>query len=162
MAVSSGQDDDVMASINITPLTDVLLVLLIIFMIAAAAIQKERIKIPLTHYKAKANETDLIISIQKDKSVFVGALPVKSFELESYLEKIVEELPIDESGKPSDKVIIKADEEVPYGSVAEAMDAARAAGLNDISLATKPLQENPPENNEEKPTEKSENAAPHP
>ena len=127
------QNDEVMASINITPLTDVLLVLLIIFMITAAAIQKERLHLPATHYKNKAHETDLVISIQKNQALFVGAKEVSFSNLEAYLAKLSSEL--------EDKVIIKADQDVPYGTVARAMDAARSAGLNNISLATKPLDE---------------------
>jgi len=140
MAFSKDPHDDVMASINITPLTDVLLVLLIIFMMTAAAIHKERIKIPITHYKNKAVETDLVISIQKDKAVFVGAKEVPLENLEFYLEEIVADLPLDERGKHSDRVIIKGDKDAPYGLVALAMDAAKSAGLNNISLATQPLE----------------------
>jgi biopolymer transport protein ExbD len=153
MAVSQGQDDEVMAAINITPLTDVLLVLLIIFMIAAAAIQKEKIKIPKTHYKAKANEADTIISIDKDGKVFVGANEVDISQLEPYLEKLRKKLPVDEAtGELTHKVIIKSDKDALYGVVARVMDASKSAGLNEISLATKPLKENEasPENQEQK------------
>lgn len=126
------QDDEGMASINVTPLTDVLLVLLIIFMIAASAIQRERIRLPMTRYKARANETDLVISIRRDRSVSVGAITVPLNQLEAYLENL---------GADTDKVIVKSDESVPYGIVAQTMDAAKSAGLNNISLATKPIEE---------------------
>ena len=140
MAVSAGQDEDLMSSINITPLTDVLLVLLIIFMITAAAIQKERITIPITKYKDKANETSIIISIPKDGKIYVGATEVKPNDLEGYLENLAKSMPLDpDTQKPTDKVIIKADKDTPYGPVATAMYSARAADLNNISLATKPL-----------------------
>ncbi|MCL5054804.1 MAG: biopolymer transporter ExbD [Firmicutes bacterium] len=138
MAVSQNQDDDVMASINVTPLTDVLLVLLIIFMIAASAMKK-KIHLPVTHYKNKAKRTDNVISIEKNGTIFVGSRKLSIGKLESYLHKIRLDSPINRSGKHSDKVIIKADKNVTYGVVAEAMDAAKSAGLNAISLATKPL-----------------------
>lgn len=123
-----------MASINITPLTDVLLVLLIIFMITAATIQKERLKLPITHTKNKAVETDLVISIQKDRSIFVGAKELAQSELLPYLQTLV-------SDTHEGSVIIKADAGVPYGAVAFAMDSAKRAGLSNLSLATKPLEE---------------------
>ncbi len=130
-----------MASINITPLTDVLLVLLIIFMITAGAIQRDRIKIPTTHYKDKANETDLVVSIGRDKGIFVGAKPVEFTNLEAYLEKLAKEFPLDADGKHPHKIIIKCDKDAPYGIVAGVMDSAKLAGFTDISLATKPLEE---------------------
>lgn len=144
IAFAQGETEDIMASINITPLTDVLFVLLVIFMITAAAIQKERIKIPTTHYKAKAANTDLIISVQQNRKIFVGAIEVPGSELEAYLETLVKQSPLDIQGKHLDKVIVKADEAVPYGVVAQTMDSAKSAGLTDISLATKPLDESEP------------------
>lgn len=143
MAFSQGQEDDVFAAINITPLTDVLLVLLIIFMIAAATIQKEKIKIPTTRYKDKANEADTIISVDKDNKIYVGANEVAYADLEPYLEKIRKGMPPDDNGQQPNKVIIKADEDALYGTIAEVMDASKSAGLNEISLATKPLEKAP-------------------
>jgi biopolymer transport protein TolR len=147
MAIAQNQDDEVMAAINVTPLTDVLLVLLIIFMITANALQKERIKLPITHYKNKANETDTIITIEKNGDVFVGANRVALEHLEAYLEKLRNSMPEDEEGHRPNKIIIKADQSVEYGTVAEAMDASKTAGFNEISLATKPLEEAKQEEN---------------
>jgi biopolymer transport protein ExbD len=140
MAVSQNQEDDVMASINVTPLTDVLLVLLIIFMIAASAMKK-KIHLPVTRYKNKANRTDNVITIEKNGSIFVGAKKLSVQKLEPYLHKIRLDQPKNRYGKYPNKVIIKADKNVTYGVVAEAMDAAKSAGLNAISLATKPLHQ---------------------
>lgn len=120
-----------MASINITPLTDVLLVLLIIFMIAISAIQKERIEIPQAHFKDKALDTNLVLLIQQDKRMYVGAKEVAIPQLKPYLEKLAQ----------NNALILKCHKDVPYGLVAKIMQIANHAGFHNISLATKTMEE---------------------
>ncbi len=132
MAMAGGNsNEEVMGDINITPLTDVLLVLLIIFMIASTAIAQTgfNIRLPKVVSKEEANPSQIIVSIDTRGSVFVGANRVDYPALQPYLAKLA-------TARRSNRVIIKADESVLYGVVIRVMDAAKTAGLHEIALAT--------------------------
>ncbi|MBM3460615.1 MAG: biopolymer transporter ExbD [Armatimonadetes bacterium] len=138
MAVKAGDgDQDMMAEINITPFTDVLLVLLIIFMIAATAVMQDglNINLPKAITEEEANNSNIVISITRDKTVYVGSRSLTQQELVQYLARL-------KRAKNTDKVIIMADATVPYGTVIDIMDKAKDADLTQIALATKKDEKN--------------------
>ncbi|MCL5774042.1 MAG: biopolymer transporter ExbD [Firmicutes bacterium] len=131
MAVKGNSgNDDVMAEINVTPLTDVLLVLLIIFMVTATAITSTafNIKLPKVVTKEEADVSDIVINVTKDGDIFVGSQKIGMDMLPTQLAKLA-------SKKHTSKVVIKADTSVQYGLVIRVMDSAKKAGLTSIALA---------------------------
>lgn len=125
------READVMAEINITPLTDVLLVLLIIFMVTAAAITQSglNIKLPKSVTQDQQRTSEVTISIARDQQIFVGREKVPASNLLQYLQNVA-------ARGRTNRVIINADAAVPYGLVIQAMDASRRAGLFSIGLST--------------------------
>lgn len=125
------RDSDVMAEINITPFTDVLLVLLIIFMIAASAVMKNgfNINLPKAMTRQEVEASNIVISITRDKQVYVGSRVLNRAELLPHLRRLREE-------KKTDKVIIMADGDVTYAEVVAVMDTAKEADLTSMALAT--------------------------
>ena len=130
-----GAKGGVKSDINVTPLVDVMLVLLIIMMLVAPLLQQG---IAVTLPKA-ANSVDkpetrgqTTIAISVDKHIYLNA---KEVEDKDKLGEIVKELLEDK--KQDEKVVfIKADQGVDYGSVMAAMDQLRAAGIEDMGLIT--------------------------
>lgn len=130
MAIKAGRDDDVMAEINITPFTDVLLVLLIIFMVMAAAITRTgfNINLPKVASQEEATPSEIVISVTMAGDVYLGAN-------KTTIDQLYPELAAMAQRKNTSRVIIKADAECTYGKVMQVMDAAKSAGLNSIALA---------------------------
>ncbi|NDD28024.1 MAG: biopolymer transporter ExbD [Proteobacteria bacterium] len=134
MAVKAGDgDQDVMAEINITPFTDVLLVLLIIFMIAAGAVMQNNygLNLPKAAKAGEAQESNIIISITKESQIYVGSRNLEMNDLLPYLKRL-------KADKNTDRVIIMADGKVKYKQVISVMDLAKNAELTSIALATAP------------------------
>ncbi len=133
MAVSSGSnvDKDGFSEINVTPLTDVLLVLLIIFLITGSSITApaHEIQLPEVMTKEKAQNASIMIDVLPDGKTYVGNLEVPLDKMEAYLQKLARE-------RQTDRVIVNADQTTPYGPVMASMEAARNAGLENIALAT--------------------------
>lgn len=131
MAMNIQRERDVMAEINITPLTDVLLVLLVIFMVTATAITQAgmNIKLPQSVTQDTTQTSEVTISITRDQQVFVGRARVGMESLLGHLKSIA-------ARRRTNRVIINADAAVPYGAVIKAMDASRRAGLTSIGLST--------------------------
>lgn len=120
------------ADINVTPLVDVMLVLLIIFMITAPML-KQGIDINLPKAKGKSLEdTEKInIVITKDEKVFVNDRLIQKDNLQNMLSTMKENNPI---------VILRADKAVPYGLVAEIMGEIKASGIEKIGMVTEPKE----------------------
>jgi len=133
MAVSSGGnvDKDGFSEINVTPLTDVLLVLLIIFLITGSSITApaHEIQLPEVMTKEKAANASIMIDVLPDGKTYVGNLEVPLDKMEAYLQKLAVQ-------RQTDRVIVNADQTTPYGPVMASMEAARNAGLENIALAT--------------------------
>jgi biopolymer transport protein TolR len=129
MAVG-GDSGGVKSDINVTPLVDVMLVLLIIMMIVAPMLQKGvDVRLPLAANRADKPETQdqTVVAVKADKSVYVNSQQVAMSELRRKLEESLET-------KTQRVVFIKADKEAPYGTVMEAMDELRAGGIEDMAL----------------------------
>ena len=132
MAMQLGGSGGVKSDINVTPLVDVMLVLLIIMMIVAPLLQQGvAVTLPVATNTSEKPETQeqTVVAITADKRFFVNAVQVQQNDLGRRIEQLLEE-------KKEKIVIIKADEDVEYGAVMEAMDTLRAAGIEDMGLIT--------------------------
>jgi biopolymer transport protein ExbD/biopolymer transport protein TolR len=126
-----------MAEINITPLVDVVLVLLIIFMITAPVLQSGiDVSVPKTRTVKEITEQRTVLTINRDQEVFLGDTPVNIHELPERLRH--------DGADPEHQVIyLRADERVPFGAFASVMDAVKQAGITNISIVTQPLETKP-------------------
>jgi len=132
MAMNLGGGGGVKSDINVTPLVDVMLVLLIIMMIVAPLLQQGvAVTLPVATNTSEKPETQeqTVLAITADKRLFVNAVQVAEQDLPRRMEQVLEE-------KKEKIVIIKADVDVEYGAVMEAMDTLRAAGIEDMGLIT--------------------------
>ena len=132
MAMQLGGSGGVKSDINVTPLVDVMLVLLIIMMIVAPLLQQGvAVTLPIATNTSEKPETQeqTVVAITADKRFFVNAVQVQQNDLARRIEQLLEE-------KKEKIVIIKADEDVEYGAVMEAMDTLRSAGIEDMGLIT--------------------------
>lgn len=120
------------ADINVTPLVDVMLVLLIIFMITAPML-KQGIDVNLPKAKGKSlEETEkLSIVITREEKIFVNDKPIQKETLPNILLTYKDNNPT---------VLLKADKDVPYGLVAEVMGEIKAAGIEKIGMVTEPKE----------------------
>jgi biopolymer transport protein TolR len=122
------------ADINVTPLVDVCLVLLIIFMVVTPMLQKGvPVNLPVTEAPEKTpdSEKQLQISIKDDGSVYVGPNVVRKDQVESLLKEIHERT-------PDREVAVKGDRLVKYGDVVDVLKACREVGFNDVGLIAQP------------------------
>ena len=132
-----GAKGGVKSDINVTPLVDVMLVLLIIMMLVAPMLEQGvQVKLPKAGNAAPKpqSQDQTIIAIGANRSMYVNAKPVQEAELGTKVSEILE----NKAGGEK-IVIIRADEEAEYGAVMAAMDALRTVGIEDIGLATEPL-----------------------
>jgi biopolymer transport protein ExbD/biopolymer transport protein TolR len=130
---SSGQTRSSLAEINITPLVDVVLVLLVIFMITAPVLQSGiEVAIPKTRTVKEITEQRLVVTIDRQQQVFLGDKPINVHELGQKLRQ---------SSRDTAKQVIylRADERVPFGAFASVMDAVKLAGITNVSIVTQPL-----------------------
>jgi len=127
-----GAKGGVKSDINVTPLVDVMLVLLIIMMLVAPLLQQGvPVKLPTAANTTDKPETQdqTVLAIGRNKELYLNAKPVTEQELATRINEILE-------NKKEKVVLIKADEEVEYSAVMAAMDSLRQAGIEDIGLVT--------------------------
>ena len=128
-----------LAEINITPLVDVVLVLLLIFMLTAPVLQSGvEVAVPKTRSVNQLTEERMVVTIDKDQNVFLQAggadQPINVNELTRQLKARV-------SNDPAKRIIyVRADEQVPFGAFASVMDAVKQAGITNISIVTRPIE----------------------
>jgi biopolymer transport protein TolR len=129
VAVSTGGgEDDVMSTINITPFTDVLLVLLIIFIILASVTKEP--KLPEAHNKDKVQPSQIVVIIDDKNNIQIGSNTVTVEQAKDAFATLQ-----DQTGHNFRSVIIKADPKSDYGTILRVMDAAKQSGLTDFGLA---------------------------
>jgi len=132
MAMNLGGGGGIKSDINVTPLVDVMLVLLIIMMIVAPLLQQGvPVTLPQAVNSSEKPETQdqTVVTIDRNKDVYLNGKSVASGQLESRVKEVLED--------KSDKiVIIKADVEAPYSAVMDTMDELRKAGIEDMGLIT--------------------------
>jgi biopolymer transport protein TolR len=132
MDVGGAGRGEVKSDINVTPLVDVMLVLLIIMMIVAPMLQKGvDVKLPQASNVADKPETQeqTVIAITADKRIYLNSKPVREEEL---TQKVTESL----ESKKEKTVLIKGDEDAPYAAIMATMDKLRAAQIENIGLVT--------------------------
>ena len=120
------------ADINVTPMVDVMLVLLIIMMLVAPMLQKGvDVRLPKAANTSDHPDTEdqVVLAITADNRIFVGSMEVQKAELITRVQEALD--------KTSEKlVLLKADEEAPYAAVMETMDELRKIAVEDIGLIT--------------------------
>ncbi len=133
-----GNNDRLMSEINVTPLVDVMLVLLIIFMVTAPMMmQGVDVALPETTSEPLAAEKEhLIISIDPKGQIYINEFQVSLDVLSSKLSKILE-------GKPDKEAYLRADKNIPYGTVVRVMAEIKAAGIDKLGMVTVPLDNKP-------------------
>ena len=129
--MESGSRGGLVSQINVTPLVDVMLVLLIIFMVTAPIIQ-QGVQVSLPKVKAAAipgKEEQFIVSITRDRQIYLNDTKLTAAALTAKLDAIARE-------RPDREVFIRADEQVPYGDVIRTMAAIKAAGVENVGMVT--------------------------
>jgi biopolymer transport protein TolR len=132
MAMQLGGGGGVKSDINVTPLVDVMLVLLIIMMIIAPLLQKGvDVRLPIATNSASKPETQdqTVLGIKADKTIWINGVEVRKEEMRTRLDAILET-------KKEKLILIKADEDAPYSAIMDAMDQLRASGIEDVGLIT--------------------------
>jgi len=133
ITAANGRTQVALADINITPLVDVVLVLLIIFMVTAPVLQSGiEVSVPKTRTVKEITEERLVISIDKQQRVFLGSDPININEIATKLRQKVRD-PLHQS------IFLRADEDVPFGAFATVMDAVKQSGITNVSIVTQPL-----------------------
>lgn len=126
-------DRGTMSQINVTPLVDVMLVLLIIFMVTAPMMQQGvQVNLPKAETKAMtAQDEAVVVSIDRAGKVFVNSTEVASGDLTAKLTAMV-------SNRAKKEVFLKADRDVPYGQVVKTMAEIKGAGIERLGMVTEP------------------------
>ncbi len=133
---SNGRTQTSIADINITPLVDVVLVLLIIFMVTAPVLQSGiDVSVPKTRTVKEITQERLVITINKDQRVFLANDSININEIGPKIRQKIRD-PRNQS------IFIRADENVPFGAFATVMDAVKSAGITNVSIVTQPLEQN--------------------
>jgi biopolymer transport protein ExbD/biopolymer transport protein TolR len=131
---ANGRTQIALADINITPLVDVVLVLLIIFMVTAPVLQSGiEVAVPKTRTVKEITEERLVISINKKQEVFLGNDPININEIGTKLRQKVRD-------PQHQSIFLRADEDVPFGAFATVMDAVKGSGITNVSIVTQPLE----------------------
>ena len=131
-----GRTQSSLSDINVTPLVDVVLVLLIIFMVTAPILQSGiEVAIPHTRTVKEITEERLVITIDRQQRVFLNNQPVNINQIGAQLHEKIR----DPEGQ---SVFVRADENVPFGAFATVMDAVKQSGITNVSIVTQPLEKN--------------------
>jgi len=133
-SVSKFQKTALNSEINVTPLVDVCLVLLIIFMVVTPMLQKGvPVNLPVTENPEKTPDTEkqLQISVKSDGSVYLGSTVVMAQQVQSELGKIHDRT-------PDREIAVKGDRLVKYGKVLDVLKACREVGFNNVGLISQP------------------------
>jgi len=136
MAFDSRNGGGSISQINVTPLVDVMLVLLVIFMVTAPIIQQGvTVDLPKTRAAALASKEDpLVVGVTKDGTVYLNDTAIPLADLRAKLEAIGRE-------KPDRALLLRADRSVPYGDVVRVVAAIKEAGIQKLGMVTEPAPE---------------------
>ena len=132
-----GRTQSSLEGINITPLVDVVLVLLLIFMVTAPVLQSGVVvAVPQTRTVNQLTEQHRVVTLDKEQNVFLDDKPVNVHDLPAILSRG------NDAKGTGDKetVYVRADARVPFGAFATVMDGIKQAGIANISIVTQPLR----------------------
>jgi biopolymer transport protein TolR len=134
---SNGQTRSSLADINITPLVDVVLVLLVIFMISAPVLQSGiEVNVPKTRTVKEISEQRLVVTIDRAQKIFLNDQPINIHDLPQALRR-----PGVDPARQS--IYLRSDERVPFGAFASVMDVVKQSGITNVSIVTQPLEAKP-------------------
>lgn len=134
--MTGGSHKRLMSDINVTPFVDVMLVLLIIFMVTAPMmVQGVNVSLPETTAQPLPSEKEhLIVTIDIKGQVHINNYPVAMESLRLKLAKILE-------GRSDREVYLRADKNIPYGTVVKVMGEIKASGVEKLGMVTLPLEQ---------------------
>jgi len=126
-----GSGSAIMAEINIVPLCDIFLVLLIIFMVTSVAMVQSGAEITLPEVQETDSEPrQIVITVTPQKEIFVNARPVKMVELELALRQLI-------IAKPDVPVVLEGDQDVVLGEAVKILSIAQRAGATQVAIAAR-------------------------
>ena len=130
---SRNSDRGTMSQINVTPLVDVMLVLLVIFMVTAPMMQQGmQVNLPKAETKAiNAKEESVVVTVDRTGKTFLDRTEVPSGQLKNKLASLF-------ASRSKKEVFLKADRDVPYGDVVRTMAEIKAAGIERLGMITEP------------------------
>ncbi len=136
MAFGSSGGGRPMADINVTPLVDVMLVLMIIFMVTAPLIQRGvDVDLPPANAQPMPADDDVsVLSITKDQKVYLGEAEIPFEELETKIR-------LNQKLQNDKELYLHADRNLPYGVVVDVMATLKNAGIENLGMVTDPLAE---------------------
>lgn len=124
-----------MAEINVIPLVDVVLVLLIIFMVTAPMLYRGLdITLPRSTTNTIKPEERVVLTIERDRTIYLDKDPVPLGQLQQRLSALHRK-------SPEVSVLLRADRDVPYGTVVQVMDGVKKAGIDKLGMVTDPVVE---------------------
>ena len=130
---ATGHTQSALADINVTPLVDVVLVLLIIFMVTAPVLQSGiEVSVPHTRTVKEITEERLVISIDRSQKVYFGNDPININQIATKLKQRIRD-------PQHQSIYLRSDEDVPFGAFATVMDAIKQAGISNVSIVTQPI-----------------------
>lgn len=131
---NKGSTQTSLSDINITPFVDVMLVLLVIFMLTAPILQSGiEVHLPQTHTVKVVKSEKVVVTIDKEQTVYVGNNPVNIHQLGSIVDQKL-------NGDMTSPVYIRADRAVPFGTFAQVMDVLKQAQVTNVSVVTQPIR----------------------
>ena len=128
-----GRSNETLSQINVTPLVDVMLVLLVIFMVTAPILQQGvSVNLPQVRTGSLSGESvQLVVTVAVDGSVYLNDVSMPTAELPDKLKAVLRE-------QPDRQVYLRADTNVPYGRVMSVMASIREAGVERLGMVTAP------------------------
>jgi len=132
-----GRTQTSLSDINVTPFVDVLMVLLIIFMITAPVIESGiEVDLPQTRTVREITQERVIVSVDKKQTLYVGSEPINIHQLGPRLKSMLRD-------PERQLVYLRCDKDVPFGVWAQVADEMYVAGIKNISVVTKPMEQSP-------------------
>ena len=133
--MSGNRDSRLLSEINVTPFVDVMLVLLIIFMVAAPLVQHGvDVELPKANSKNVTAEEELLtITLTKDKKIFLNKMEIELVQLNEKLLGIFKQ-------RTDNQLLFKADKDLPYEFVIQVMAEIKNAGIEKLGIITTPVE----------------------
>ncbi len=138
MALSVSEGDELKSDINVTPLVDVMLVLLVIFMVVTPLLKQQvPVELPLAAHSRESQESSQVtLAAAADGSLVLNEQPITAEGLDAGLQEIY-------AARADKTIFLEADRSLPYSRVVDLMDACRAAGVERIGIVTKKAPASP-------------------